>query len=83
MDDGLSARGGFGSQTLKIAADSLVVKLNGQRVPFTADLAKHRLAIDLPARLSGGSAELFVDFENVFGQHVLHPRVVVSRSGGP
>jgi N-acetylmuramoyl-L-alanine amidase len=75
LDDGLSARGGWGAEQSKILPDSLVAKLDGQPVRFKLDLDKRQLRFSLPGGQHGPRRVLFVDFENIFGQHVLHPRL--------
>lgn len=82
LDDGLSKRGGWGSDSPKISADSLVVKIDDEPVSFTLDLKNNRLRIALPRKLKARKLRLFVDFENVFGQHVLHPRIDVKVGAG-
>ncbi len=75
LDDGLSARGGWGAEQVRILPDSVVVKLDGQPVRFTANLSKRELRITVPSGTFVGRAALFVDFVNIFGQHVVHPRL--------
>lgn len=75
LDDGLSSRGGFTARTPKIMARSIVVELGSTSLPFTYDAIKSELRVTLPTSATG--AELFVDFENVFGQHVLRPRIAL------
>jgi N-acetylmuramoyl-L-alanine amidase len=74
LDDGLSARGGWGAAQSKILPESLVVKLDGQPVRYKLDVGKRQLRVSVPAGSHGRRRTLFVDFENIFGQHVLHPR---------
>jgi len=73
LDDGLSKRGGWAKEVVKIVADSLVVKLDGRRVPYDVDLKRGRLQVALPDAAVEKPGRLYVDFENIFGQHVLHP----------
>ena len=82
LDDGLSKRGGWGVDSPKISADSLVVKIDNEPVSFTLDLQNNRLRVPLPPKLKTRKLRLFVDFENVFGQHVLHPRINVKVGAG-
>lgn len=77
LDDGLSSRGGWGSDKLPIEPDLVVVKLDGQKVPHTLDLSKRQVRVALPNRSNSGPRELFVDFENALGQHVLHPVIAL------
>lgn len=73
LDDGLSKRGGWAEEIVKIVADSLVVKLDGRRVPYDVDLMRGQLQVTLPNAAATKPGRLYVDFENIFGQHVLHP----------
>ncbi len=75
LDDGLTGRGGFGGNTPKIFQDSLRVEIGDAAVPFSVNWATRELTVN-PTR-ARGSVDVYVDFENVFGQHVLHPRVSV------
>jgi N-acetylmuramoyl-L-alanine amidase len=75
LDDGLSKRGGWAKEVVKIVADSLVVKLEGRRVPYEVDLQRGQLRVVLPNAATRRPGRLYVDFENIFGQHVLHPRL--------
>jgi len=81
LDDGLQGRGGWGSDRVRIAEDSIRVRVNERPVEFTADMKKGRLRVMLPRGLTGGTARVFVDFENTFGQHVLHPYLTVRITG--
>lgn len=72
LDDGIGARGGWGAADNRIVPSSLVVRLNGAPVQYDLDLDTQVVHIDLPEPLARG-AQLFVDFETVWGQHVLHP----------
>ncbi len=78
IDDGLSARGGLGAGALRVREASVVVELDGTRLPFTVDLKKGRLRVKLPERV-GKTAHLRVDFQNVFGHHVVHPVLALRR----
>jgi N-acetylmuramoyl-L-alanine amidase len=80
LDDGLSARGGWGADQNRILPDSVVVRVDGQAARFRLDLGKRQLRVTLPA-VKGDTCTLWVDFENVFGQHVLHPELRVSLRG--
>jgi len=73
LDDGLSTRGGFGADLIRIPAESLIVRLNGQPARYQFDAEKRQLRVTLPKTPRGGRHNLFVDFQNIFGQHVLHP----------
>ena len=75
LDDGLSGRGGWGAAQIKILPESLVVTLDDQPVRYKLDAGKRQLHVSLPAGARSGRGTLFVDFENIFGQHVVHPRI--------
>lgn len=79
LDDGLSGRGGWGTQTGQVQPDSLVVKLNGRPVAYRADWKTLQVYVDLPPRREREGGRLWVDFRNVFGQHVLHPQLDLPR----
>ncbi len=78
LDDGLSARGGWGAAQIKILPESLVVKLDDQPMRYKLDAGKRQLHVSVPAGSRGGRGTLFVDFENIFGQHVVHPRITLN-----
>ncbi|TWT40375.1 N-acetylmuramoyl-L-alanine amidase AmiA [Phycisphaerae bacterium RAS1] len=71
LDDGLSKRGGMAARSRKIIEQSISVRWGGAALPFSVDWEKRQLRMTLPA--GAASKTLRVDFENVFGQHVLHP----------
>lgn len=73
LDDGLSARGGFGARTPKILPDSLIVKLGGQSIDVTANWARREIRFVPPASTIGKPTRLYIDFTTILGQHVLHP----------
>jgi hypothetical protein len=75
LDDGLSGRGGWGAAQAKLLTESIVVKLDGRSVSYTREPDERQLRITLPGRPGGSRGTLYVDFENIFGQHVLHPRM--------
>jgi N-acetylmuramoyl-L-alanine amidase len=72
LEDGLSRRSGWGGRVSKIVTSTIIVRLNGEPLGCEADLARGRLVVRLPRWLRA-PAELYVDFENIFGQSVLHP----------
>ncbi len=75
LDDGLSARGGWGAERHKIDADSILVRVNDAITTYEMNWSKRQLTLTLPRRLSSGTCAIWVDFTNVFGQPVLHPRL--------
>ncbi len=77
LDDGLGNHGGPGNEGAQIAADSIVVRVDGKRANFTTDLKARRVRIELPGSGRHSPVRLFVDFENVYGQHVLRPTLEV------
>ena len=74
IGDGLSARGGWGAERLRVVPDSIVVRVDGEEVTHVLDEEARQLRVTVPAGVSG-RVTVFVDFENVLGQHVLHPRL--------
>lgn len=79
LDDGLSARGGFGSHLPQLQVGSLRVRFDGRPLRHELDLAKRQVRITPTRELAGRAASIRVDFANVFGQHVLHPHVELNR----
>lgn len=73
FDDGVSRRGGLGSQTPKILEDSVVVYLGGERVEATVDAKRCEIRFTPPESAIGKQSVAYVDFETVTGQHVLRP----------
>ncbi len=80
LDDGFSGRGL--KDRPRLLQSSIRVRLNGRETNFTIDLPKRQLSITPPLLLRGGSLQVYVDFENVFGQHVIHPWIELTRPGG-
>jgi len=80
LDDGLSARGGLGGDRREIRADSLRVQLGERKVPYAVDWARRRLRVTIPRQQRSATTVLEVDFVNLLGQHVLHPRLVLEIS---
>jgi N-acetylmuramoyl-L-alanine amidase len=75
LDNGLSHRGGWGADLQAINPASLVVRLDGEPVAYEARL-DDELLVRIP-RAVRGRRTLYVDFENLFGQHVIHPRLEI------
>lgn len=73
FDDGVSRRGGLGSNTPKILEDSLVVYVGGERVEATLDVKRDEIRFTPPDSVIGKPSVAYVDFETVTGQHVLRP----------
>ncbi|MBU0616264.1 MAG: N-acetylmuramoyl-L-alanine amidase [Planctomycetes bacterium] len=79
LDDGLSGRGGFGMNLPQIRAGSLLVQFEGRPLRHEFDLAERQVRITPGREMVGRRGHLRVDFANVFGQHVLHPRIELNR----
>ncbi len=77
LDDGLTARGGLGADRREIAADSLRVKLGGRKAQYVVDWSRRRVRVPIPRQQRVGMVVLDVDFVNMLGQHVLHPRLTL------
>jgi N-acetylmuramoyl-L-alanine amidase len=74
LDDGLSARGGWGAELSKVVPDSIVTRLGGKPVRHIFDPKTGQVRVTLPSD-RGAPGMLFIDFQNTFGQHVLQPEV--------
>jgi N-acetylmuramoyl-L-alanine amidase len=66
VEDGLPGHNG-------IFPHSFDVRLDGKELPFKFDPAGRKLSINLAG--AKGRAKLYVDFETVLGQHVVHPLI--------
>ena len=67
----------------QVRAETLVVESYGEPVRYSVDFGEQRLRISPTRELREKGGRLYVDFANVFGQHVLHPWVeLVPRRGG-
>jgi N-acetylmuramoyl-L-alanine amidase len=76
LDDGLSKRDGKGPRALRVMAGSLRIELNGKPLDYLSlNQQKGELTIAIPSDVPKRSTTLFVDFQNIFGQHVTHPRI--------
>ena len=83
FDDGLGRRGGLGTELPQVRAETLVVESYGEPVRYSVDFGERRLRISPTRELRQKGGRLYVDFANVFGQHVLHPWVELApRHGG-
>lgn len=81
LDDGLSSRQGLSS--VNIMPDTLSVELDGEGIAYSEDVAKGELRVMLPTSMPAGLGALRVDFQNVFGQTVLHPWIALSDAAIP
>lgn len=77
LNDGLSGRGGWGEKAPKILASSIHARLAGAELPFEFDAARAQLKARVSVEQLRRSGSLRVDFQNVFGQYALHPRVAI------
>jgi N-acetylmuramoyl-L-alanine amidase len=82
LDDGLSNRGGLGADLPQVRAATLVVEIDGRAVRYTVDFAKGELRIEPTREMIRTGGRLYVDFTNVFGQHVLHPVIELEPGRG-
>ncbi|MGE0480800.1 MAG: N-acetylmuramoyl-L-alanine amidase [Phycisphaerae bacterium] len=82
LDDGLSGRGGWGQEKVKVLADSIVVKLDDKPVEFSADLLRDRLTLTVPADTAASARTLYVNFSNIFGNWVIHPALAIEVAPG-
>jgi N-acetylmuramoyl-L-alanine amidase len=80
LDDGLGTRARVQALTLRLVPETIRVTLDGRPVDFDLSRKNSHLRVKLPGKVKG-QAVLRVDFENVFGQHVLHPELGL-RVGG-
>lgn len=78
LDDGLSGRGGLGMKLPQFVRDSIVVGHEGAALPFDFIPDRMELRVAPPARLARAGGLLYVDFENIFGQHVIHSWIELS-----
>lgn len=77
LSDGLNGRAGPAGTGLNMLEDSLVVRLNGKSRKFNLDRETGLIRIPLSREERNARLDLYIDFQNVFGQHVVHPRLVV------
>ena len=73
LDDGLRSRGGWGTDRFDVLTESIRVSLDGDTLPHNYDAKNERLTITIPRGAKPGGRTLRVDFQNAYGQHVLHP----------
>lgn len=71
LDDGLSGRGAWGADRPHVVPETLIVRLGGQPAPYAFDPNTLLLRVRQPGR--GLRGPLFIDFQNILGQTVLHP----------
>jgi hypothetical protein len=79
--DGLSHRGGWGADMKKVIESTLAVRFNGKAVEYQVDWGRLELTFTPPAAEVRRSGRIHVDFANLFGQHVLHPRLELTPEG--
>ena len=78
MDDGLRLRGGLGMNLRQIRPETLLVECNGQPITHQVNWDKAELRIQPTRELRRRGGELRIDFENTFGQNVVHPYLELS-----
>lgn len=78
LDDGLSKRDGRGPRAIRVLGASLRIELDGLSLNYSSlNQQKGELKVVIPSDTPRKQASLFVDFQNIFGQHVTHPRTVL------
>lgn len=75
LDDGLRGRKSWGWQRTMILRDSVAARLDGASLParLRDDGRRYRLVVDLPHRLEPGRHTVWLHFENLFKNSVIHP----------
>jgi N-acetylmuramoyl-L-alanine amidase len=81
LDDGLRARGAWGSDRSMILASSLELRLDGEPLPFTFDGASYRLEAELPEDLASGGHRVELQFQNKNKNSILDPHFVLDVPG--
>lgn len=77
LDDGLRSRGSWGSDRQMILSDTLVVRIDGEEVPFTFANEAYRLTVALPPDLAPGEHAVEVQFHNLYKHAVLNPHFTI------
>jgi N-acetylmuramoyl-L-alanine amidase len=77
LDDGL---GGRADEIEAILSDTITVRMGERALPFTFNAKKRELRVRRPDGVRGRQI-LFVDFQNIFGQPVLHPNLTIELAG--
>jgi len=77
LDDGLSGRGSFGMNLPQLAADSIVVGYEGRAASIEYTASSRQVRMTVTERMISAGGMLYVDFVNLSGQHVLHPRLAL------
>lgn len=80
LDDGLRARKAWGHERPMILADSVVVRLNGERLPHEFTNDGYRVTAPLPPTLSPGAHRVEIQFQNMNKNSVLSPYFTIMRS---
>lgn len=75
LDDGLRGRKSWGFARQMILSDSIVVRLDGRRIPHAFQNDGYLLEVELPAGLEPGTHTLDVRFQNMNKNSVLNPRI--------
>lgn len=79
LDDGLRSRKAWGHERTMILANTITVRLDGQRVPhtFDDDGRRYLLTVGVPAGLRPGAHRVEVQFQNMNKNSVLNPHFEV------
>ncbi|MBI5865562.1 MAG: N-acetylmuramoyl-L-alanine amidase [Planctomycetes bacterium] len=83
LDDGLRSRKAWGWQRQMIADDSIHARLNGRDLPFTFNAADYRLSVEIPDDLPAGDTAIDVQFQNLYKNSVINPRVPIRVGAAP
>lgn len=81
LEDGLSGRGGFGTELGQVHTATVMVEIDGRPAAYVADFGKGRLRIEPTSGMIRKGGRLYVDFANLFGHHVLHPWIELGPGG--
>jgi hypothetical protein len=68
LDDGIRGRKSWGWDRPLVVGDSIVVKQDGKRLPFTFDEQTNLVTVPLPKKLKLGKMQLQVQFVNLLKQ---------------
>ncbi len=74
LDDGLRGRRSWGWQRSMILADTIAVRLDGEKLAHAFDPETYRLTVELPDEPARGEHVVEVQFQNMNKNSVLEPR---------
>ncbi|MGE0481600.1 MAG: N-acetylmuramoyl-L-alanine amidase [Phycisphaerae bacterium] len=78
LDDGLRSRKAWGHERPMIFADSIVVRLDGERLPHEFTSADYRVSAPLPPTLASGEHRVEIQFQNMNKNSVLSPGFTIT-----